>query len=83
MDIETEIAEIKERNRRVEIDKAWETSWTRRLFIGAATYIVASIWLVMIHDSYPWLKSFIPAIGYVFSTLSLPFIKARWQRGEK
>jgi len=32
MDIEKEIEIIKERNRRVELDKAWEISWTRRIF---------------------------------------------------
>ena len=31
MDLEQEIAQIKERNARVELDKAWERSWTRRL----------------------------------------------------
>ncbi len=69
---------IKERNRRVEADKAWEVSWTRRLFIGAATYVTAGIWLVLINDTYPWLKAFVSAGGYVLSTLSLPFIKRWW-----
>jgi hypothetical protein len=40
-----EIQRIKERNRKVEMDKAWEVSWTRRIFILAMTYIVASVWL--------------------------------------
>lgn len=80
MDIEKEIAEIKERNRRVEMDKAWETSWTRRLFVAAVTYVAAGIWLVMIHDSSPWLKALIPASAYLFSTLSLPVLKSWWQK---
>jgi hypothetical protein len=41
MDIESEIQKIKERNARVEADKAWETSKTRRLAIAVFTYIVA------------------------------------------
>ena len=40
MDIEKEIKEIKERNKRVELDKAWETSWTRKICICILTYIV-------------------------------------------
>lgn len=32
-DLENEIAKIKERNKRVELDKAWETSWTRKICI--------------------------------------------------
>ena len=80
MDLEKEILEIKERNARVETGKAWEVSWTRRLFIAAVTYIAAGIWLVMIDESNPWLKALVPAIAYIFSTLSLPFIKSFWEK---
>ena len=41
LDFEKEILEIKQRNERVEIDKAWERSWVRRLSISIMTYIVA------------------------------------------
>lgn len=77
-EIEKEILNIKERNKRVEADKAWEVSWTRRLFIGVVTYVLAGIWLVMINDSYPWLKAFVPAVGYMLSTFSLPLVKNWW-----
>jgi len=78
MDIEKELEIIKERNKRVEADKAWEVSVTRRLFIAASTYVIAGIWLVLIHDTYPWLKSFVPVAGYLLSTLSIPVIKKWW-----
>ena len=78
MDIEKEIEIIKERNNQVEKDKAWEVSWTRKLSITLGTYIVAGVWLVVIHDFYPWLKAFVPSVGYLLSTLSLPFIKNWW-----
>ncbi|MEK7615775.1 MAG: hypothetical protein AAB420_01035 [Patescibacteria group bacterium] len=39
--IEERIKTIEARNTRVETDKAWETSWTRRLSIAIATYIIA------------------------------------------
>jgi len=55
MDIEQEIRDIKERNNRVESDKAWETSKARKLVIFVLTYIVAAIWLVLINDTYPLL----------------------------
>lgn len=80
MDLEKEILEIKERNRKVEQDKAWETSWTRRLFVAIVTYVAAGIWLVTIGDSAPWLKALVPGAAYIFSTLSLPFIKKWWSR---
>lgn len=39
-----EIEKIKARNARVELDKKWETSWTRRLCICVPTYIVVAIY---------------------------------------
>ncbi|MBI2355696.1 MAG: hypothetical protein HYV13_00635 [Candidatus Doudnabacteria bacterium] len=80
MDIEKEIGLIKERNRKVEADKAWEISWTRRLFITAVIYIIAGVWLVLIHEAYSWLKAFVPAVGYLFSTFSLPILKSWWSK---
>jgi len=76
--LEKEIELIKERNLRVETDIAWEVSWTRQLFIAVSTYIIAGIWLVVIHDVFPWLKAFVPAAGYLLSVQSLPFIKKWW-----
>ncbi len=78
MNLEQEINLIKERNSRVEADKGWEVSWTRRIFIAASTYTIAAVWLVVIKDTVPLLKALVPAIGYLLSTLSLPFIKSWW-----
>lgn len=76
--LEKEVEIIKQRNAKVEADKGWEVSWTRRLFIAISTYIIAGIWLVVIHDTFPFLKAFVPMVGYLLSTLSLPFIKRWW-----
>jgi hypothetical protein len=38
--LQKQIDEIKDRNSRVEIDKAWETSWTRKISIAMLTYCV-------------------------------------------
>ena len=73
-----EIALIKERNRRVEIDKAWETSKTRRIIIAFITYIIIVIFLLMINAPSPWLIALVPTIGYVLSTLTAPFLKKWW-----
>ena len=78
MDMEQELKAIYERNQRVEADKAWEVSWTRRIFIAVATYVIASIWLLFIRDTMPFLKALVPTIGYLLSTLSLPLIKKNW-----
>ena len=76
--LEERVQKIEERNRGVETDKAWEISSARRVFIAVSTYIIAGVWLVVIHDTFPWLKAFVPAAGYLLSTLSLPFIKNWW-----
>ena len=46
MDLEKEIRSIKKRNARVEKDKAWETSLTRRLCICVLTYLVVVIGII-------------------------------------
>lgn len=78
MDIEKEVELIKERNKRVEAEKGWEVSWTRKLFVAISTYIIAGVWLVAIKDISPWLKALVPSVGYLLSTLSLPFVKNWW-----
>ncbi len=78
MNIEQEITALQERNARVEADKAWETSCTRRVFLAVVTYIVAAIWLSMIGENGIWLKAVVPTGGYILSTLSLPFIRKWW-----
>ena len=78
MDVEKEIEKIQVRNRGVELDKAWETSLTRRGCIAVATYLAAFLFLSMIGIAEPYLAAFVPTGGYIFSTLSLSFIRKRW-----
>jgi len=73
-----EIESIKERNKRVEIDKAWETSRTRRVIIAAMTYIFIVTFLWTINIPKLWLNALIPTIGFLLSTSTLPFIKRWW-----
>jgi hypothetical protein len=73
-----EIKNIKERNARVEADKAWETSFTRRFIIATVTYTIAGIYMGQLGITDPWLNALIPTGGYVFSTLSLGIIKKIW-----
>lgn len=73
-----EILVIQERNRRVELDKAWETSWTRRGLIALVTYVVAMIFMYRIGVVDPWLNALVPTGGFILSTLSLGVIKKWW-----
>lgn len=78
MEIEKEIEIIKQRNSRVEADKAWELSWTRRLFVLALTFLLAGLWMLIAEIPHPWLSALVPTLGYLLSTLSLGRLKAWW-----
>ena len=81
MNFEKEINEIKERNKRVETDKAWETSWTRRICIMVLTYIVVIIYSYVIKEyDNILLSSLVPVIGFTLSTLSLKLVRKIWEK---
>ncbi len=80
--IEERLAAIEARNKRVEIDKAWETSWTRRLLIGGLTYLVVVIYLMIIHNDKPFINALVPPLGFVLSTLVIKKAKFIWQKNK-
>lgn len=83
-DIEKEVELIKERNKRVEQDKAWEVSWTRRICIAVLTYLVVVLYSFVIREvSNIWLSSLVPVLGFILSTLSLKFIRKIWEKAKK
>jgi hypothetical protein len=77
-EIEKRITHIEERNKKVELEKAWETSQTRSVSIVVLTYILATIVMWIIDVQKPYLNSIIPTLGYFLSIQSLPFIKRIW-----
>ena len=79
-ELEKEIRSIKERNRRVELDKVWETSFTRRLLLIVFTYLSIGIYLNVINIPNPWMNAIVPALAFLLSTLTLPFFKNLWQK---
>lgn len=79
--IEKEVEEIKLRNKRVEKDKEWETSWTRRICIAVLTYIVVVCYSYLIKNvDNVFLSSLVPVIGFILSTLSLKIIRKIWEK---
>ena len=78
MNIEKELQAIKERNIRVEADKAWETSLFRKLIISAITYVIAALAMYTIGVEDFYFGAIIPTLGFLLSTLSLPSIKRWW-----
>jgi len=81
MDTEKEIENIKKRNAKVELDKKWETSMTRKTFIAILTYIIVVIYSYSTRKiSNVFLSSLIPVMGFILSTLSLKFIRNIWEK---
>ncbi len=76
--IKEDIKEIKERNKRVEKDKAWETSLFRKVLIVILTYVVVVIFFIFVKLSNPFINAIVPTLGFVLSTLSIPFFKKMW-----
>ena len=75
-DLKKEIEKIKERNKKVEKDKAWETSALRKISIAILTYIVVVIYSYLTTNfSNIFLSSLVPVIGFLLSTLSLKLIR--------
>lgn len=78
MALGNKISEIEERNKRVEADKAWETSKTRRFLLAVATYLIVLYFLISINAPNPYLNALIPAVAYLIQQYSLPFVKKIW-----
>lgn len=77
-ELQKEIDEIKIRNNRVEADKAWEMSWTRKLLILFLTYVVIVIFFFAANLDNAFMNAIIPTIGFFLSTLTMPFFKNWW-----
>ena len=80
---EQRLDKIEQRNKGVETDKAWETSWTRRILLSLFTYIAIGTYLCAIAVSRPWLNAIVPAVAFMISTLTMPFFKQLWLRIKK
>lgn len=81
--LEDEIIKIQERNKRVELDKKWETSWTRKICIMILTYIVVIIYSNLIRNNNNiYLSSLVPVIGFTLSTLSLKLVRRIWEKNK-
>jgi hypothetical protein len=77
------IEQLESRNKRVEADKAWETSWTRKVLIMALTYVVVISYLHFVVHINPWINGFVPVIGYFLSTLTISAVKKHWISSKK
>jgi hypothetical protein len=79
-EIQKEIELIKQRNKRVEVDKAWETSLTRKVLLILFTYLAIGLYMNAISVPNPWLNAVVPSVGFLLSTLTLSFFKEYWKK---
>ncbi len=77
-DIVNRIKAIEKRNQKVEADKAWETSITRKLLIAIITYLVIVLFFTVMQLGKPFINAIVPTIGFLLSTLSIDLAKKVW-----
>jgi hypothetical protein len=76
--LEERVAKLEARNRRVEADKAWETSLTRRVSIMILIYLTVVFYLHFVIHINPWVNGLVPVIGYSVSTLTISRLKKHY-----
>jgi len=76
--LERELAEIKQRNLKVEADQAWEVSKFRIIIICAITYCVATALMYVIGAQRHFFGALVPTVGFFLSAQSLPTLKRWW-----
>jgi hypothetical protein len=62
MDLENAIVALQERNKKVEAEKALETSLERRILIALLTYIVVYSFFVITQTPNPFVSALIPTL---------------------
>lgn len=76
--IEQRVKNIEARNKSVELNKTWEISLTRRILLFIFTYLSIALYLKFIVGINPWFNAVVPSVGFLLSTLTLPFFKNLW-----
>ena len=77
-DLEKRVSDIEKRNKKVEGDKAWETSTLRKVLIVILTYVFAVLYLKIADTTNPFLGAVVPCAGFFISTQTLNVIKTKW-----
>ena len=77
-DLEKRVSDIEKRNKKVEGDKAWETSTLRKILIIVLTYVFAVLYLKIADTTNPFFGAVVPCVGFFLSTQTLTIIKKIW-----
>ena len=71
---------IEQRNKKVELDKARETSRQRKIIISILTYIVIVIFFYFAWLTKHIINAIVTNIWFLLTTISLPFFKKLWSK---
>ena len=82
-ELEKRIKKIEERNKKVELDKAWESSKTRKILIILMTYVFAVLYLKIADTTNPYFGAVVPCVGFYLSTQSINLVKNFWLKKER
>ena len=63
-ELEQRVSKIEERNKKVEKEKQWEVSYTRRIILILFTYLTIGFYLDAIEISSPWLNAIVPSLAF-------------------
>lgn len=80
--LEKRLSAIEARNRKVEKEKAWETSNIRKISIAVLTYLSLATYFGLVLKVNPWINAIVPTVGFLLSTLSFSLIKKIWISGK-
>lgn len=80
INLEKRVAAIEARNKKVELDKRWETSLARRSAIALLTYSTVVIFLKIIGNDQPFINALVPMGGFLLSTLALRRVRLIWEK---
>tara|TARA_Y100000310_G_C20557776_1_gene751462 strand:+ start:413 stop:673 length:261 start_codon:yes stop_codon:yes gene_type:complete len=81
-EVDKRVKVIEDRNKEVESNKGWETSFTRRFLLIAFTYLAIAIYLQFINIERAFLHAIVPALAFMLSTLTLPWFKKKWMNNK-
>lgn len=82
-ELQNQINEIQQRNKKVEVDKAWETSSMRKIIILLLTYVVIVIFFLIAELPKPFLNAIVPALAFVLSTFTLSLFIRLWLKKQE
>ena len=73
--LEKELEKIKWRNQKVEADKAWETSCSRKILVAIMTYTIVVIVMYLLKLENIFVSAWIPTAWFLLSTLTINIVK--------